>query len=96
MGDRSGLFSVDLSSGSSAGPARLNKRTDFKLLAPSLVPLSDEQRREAVVLLADLLLAAEARSRERRSVGVIDSASGGAIGSVIPLPDKRRKGREAG
>jgi hypothetical protein len=59
------------------------------------VPLSHEQRREAVALLADLLLAAEARSREGRSVGDIDSASGGAIGSVISFPQKRRKGRDA-
>jgi hypothetical protein len=59
------------------------------------VPLSDEQRREAVALLVDLLLAAEARSREGRSVGVIDSASGSGMGSVISFPQKRRKGRDA-
>jgi hypothetical protein len=57
--------------------------------------LSDEQRREAVALLADLLLAAEARSREGHSVGVIGNASDGAIGSVISFPQKRRKGRDA-
>lgn len=59
------------------------------------MPLSDAQRREAVALLADLLLAAEARFREGRSVGVIDGASDGAIGSVISFPQKRRKGRDA-
>jgi hypothetical protein len=59
------------------------------------VPLSDEQRREAVALLADLLLAAEAKRRGVGSGGPIGSASGGAIGSVISLPQKRRKGRDA-
>lgn len=59
------------------------------------MPLSDEQRREAVAVLADLLLAAEARSWEGRSLGGIDSASDGAIGSVISFPQTRRKGRDA-
>jgi hypothetical protein len=59
------------------------------------VPLSDEQRREAVALLADLLLAAEAKRRGVRSGGVSGGVSDGAIGSVIPFPRKRRKGRDA-
>jgi len=57
--------------------------------------LSDEQRREAIALLADLLLAAEARRRGVGSAGATGSAFDGAIGSVIPLPRKRRKGRDA-
>ena len=59
------------------------------------MPLSDEQRREAVALLADLLLAAEAKRRGVGSGDAIASASDGVIGSVIPLPRKRRKGRDA-
>jgi hypothetical protein len=59
------------------------------------VPLSDEQRREAVALLADLLLAAEAKRRGVGSGGASASASEGVIGSVVPLPRKRRKGRDA-
>jgi hypothetical protein len=57
--------------------------------------LSDEQRREAVALLADLLLAAEAKRRGVGSGGAIGSVSDGVIGSVIPVPRKRRKGRDA-
>jgi hypothetical protein len=56
------------------------------------VGLSDEQRREVVALLADLLLAAEARQGGARSAGVIDGASDGAIGSVIPFPQERARG----
>lgn len=59
------------------------------------MPLSDEQRREAVALLADLLLAAEAKRRGAGSGGATGSASDGAIGSVISFPQKRRKGRGA-
>ena len=59
------------------------------------MPLSDEQRREAVALLADLLLAAEAKQRGGSSGGATGSASDGAIGSVISFPQKRRKGRDA-
>jgi hypothetical protein len=54
--------------------------------------LSDEQRREAVALLADLLLAAEAKRRGVGSGGFTGSASEVAIGSVISLPQKRAKG----
>ena len=59
------------------------------------MPLSDEQRREAVAVLADLLLAAEAKRRAVDSGGVTGSASDGVIGSVISFPQKRRKGRDA-
>jgi len=55
------------------------------------VRLSEEQRREAVALLADLLLAAAAKHQGVGSPGVID----GATDSVIPLAQKRGKGREA-
>jgi hypothetical protein len=50
------------------------------------VSLCNEQRREAVALLADLLLAAEAKRRGVGSGGVSGSVSGGAIGRVIAFP----------
>jgi len=59
------------------------------------VPLSDEQCCEAVALLADLLLVAEAKRRSVASGGATSSASDGAIGSVISFPQKRPKGRDA-
>jgi hypothetical protein len=58
------------------------------------VPLSDEQRREAIALLADLLLAAEAKRRGVGSGGATSGASDGVIGGVISFPQKRRKGRD--
>ena len=51
-----------------------------KLLPPRLVRLSEEQRREAVALLADLLLEA-ARKRARVSGGGSDGVISGAIPS---------------
>ena len=59
------------------------------------MPLSDEQRREAVALLADLPLAAEAKRRGVGSGGATASASDGVIGGVVSFPRKRRKGRDA-
>lgn len=64
------------------------------MLPPRLVPLSAAQYEEAVSLLAELLLDAAAKRREGRSGGVIGGASDGAIGSVVPFRQKRRKGRE--
>jgi len=56
------------------------------------VRLSEEQRREAVALLADLLLAA---ARKRAGVSGGDSAGviGGASGGVVEVPDGRGKAR---
>lgn len=65
------------------------------MLRPRRVPLSAAQYDEAVSLLAELLLDVVARRRAGRSGGVIDGASDGAIGSVVPLPQEREKGREA-
>ena len=59
------------------------------------MPLSAAQYEEAVSLLAELLLDVAAKRRGIRSGGAITSASGSGIGSVIPLPHTRRKGREA-
>lgn len=58
--------------------------------------MSVAQYEEAVSLLAELLLdVAVKRRRQGRSVGVIDGASGSGMGSVVPFPQRRRKGREA-
>jgi hypothetical protein len=75
--------------------AKNNSRGEIRLLPARQVPLSAAQYEEAVSLLAELLLDVAAKRREGRSVGVIGSASDGAIGSVIHFPQKRRKGREA-
>jgi hypothetical protein len=61
-----------------------------------LVPLAREQEQEAVALLAELLL--DAATRKRRVVaspGAFGGVSGGAIGSVIPFPERRGNTREA-
>jgi hypothetical protein len=59
------------------------------------LPLSDEQRREAVGLLAELLLDA-ARRKRVRSGGTFDGVLGGASGGVASLPDEGvRAGRAA-
>jgi hypothetical protein len=71
------------------------KTREIKLLPPRRVPLSAAQYDEAVSLLAELLLDVAAKRREGRCVGVIDGASDGGMGSVVRLPEKRRKGREA-
>lgn len=76
--------------------AKSNARGEIRLLPPRLVPLGAAQHEEAVSLLAELLLdAAEAKRRGVASDGVTDGASDGVIGSVIPLPQKGRRGREA-
>lgn len=60
-----------------------------------VVALSGEQRREAVALLAELLL--DAAREERRGVSgrVLDGASGSASGSVVLFPERSRKARDA-
>jgi len=76
--------------------AKNNSRGEIRLLPPRRVPLAAAQYEEAVSVLAELLLdAAEAKRRGVRSGGVIGGVSDGAFGSVIPLPRRRRKGREA-
>jgi hypothetical protein len=59
------------------------------------VPLSDEQRHEAVALLAELLLDAAGKREGFRSGGGIAGALGGASGGVAPLPDDGAKPRRA-
>jgi len=59
------------------------------------VPSSAAHYDEAVSLLAELLVDVAAKRREGRSVGVMDGACDSGMGSVVPLPQRRRKGREA-
>ncbi len=76
--------------------AKNNSRGEVRLLPPRLVPLPATQREEAVSLLSELLLdAAEAKRWGVRSGGASGGACDGVIGGVVPLPHKRRKGREA-
>ncbi len=65
------------------------------LLPPQRVPLTAEQYGEAVDLLAELLLDAALKRRAVRTCGVIDGALDSVSASVVPFPEKRRKGREA-
>ena len=61
-------------------------------MEPRFARLSEEQRRDAVALLADLLLGA-ARKRASVSGGVSDGVSGGASGGVAESPDGRGEAR---
>jgi hypothetical protein len=63
-------------------------------LEPRFARLSEEQRAEAVALLADLLLDA-ARKRARVSGSGSDGVMDGASGSVVPFPDRRGKARRS-
>jgi hypothetical protein len=56
------------------------------------VRLSEEQRREAVALLADLLLEA-ARKRAGGSGGASDGVIDGASGGAVEFPEGRGKAR---
>jgi hypothetical protein len=73
-------------------PNELGKRIEITLLEPRVARLSEEQRREAVALLADLLL-----DVARRRAGVSASGSAGVIdgvsGVVVPFPERRGKAR---
>jgi hypothetical protein len=75
--------------------ANKNAKGEIRLLPPRRVPLTPAQYDEAVSLLAELLLDMAEKRRAGRSGGVIDGASDGGTGSVIPLPHERKKGHEA-
>ncbi len=72
-----------------------NKSSEVRLLPPRRVPLTTEQRRQEVDLLAELLLDVAAKRRAARLGGAFDGVIDGVSGSVVRLPQKRRKGREA-
>jgi hypothetical protein len=72
-----------------------SSKSEIKLLPPRRVPLIPAQEREAVALLAELLLDAAAQRRGLHSAGAFDGASDCAIGSVVQLLDLRGKAREA-
>ncbi|HVV48903.1 MAG TPA: hypothetical protein VHO06_04535 [Polyangia bacterium] len=61
-------------------------------MEPRFARLNEEQRRDAVALLADLLLEA-ARKRVSASGSASDGVSGGASGGVGESPDGRGKAR---
>jgi hypothetical protein len=72
-----------------------NKWSEVRLLPPRRVPLTAAQHRQAVELLAELLLDVAAKRRAARLGGAFGGVLDGVSGSVVPLPQKRRKGREA-
>lgn len=65
------------------------------MLPPRRVPLAPELEREAVALLAELLLAAAAKRGGRASGGVLDGVFGGAIPGVVSSGEQAGKAREA-
>lgn len=67
----------------------------FRVAQPQLVALGPEQKREAVALLAELLLDA-ASKRAVVSAGGLGGASTGASGGVVPFPWRAGKARRAG
>ncbi len=64
-------------------------------MPPRRVPLAGADEREAVALLAELLLEAARKRRGLRSGGALHGVSGGATGSVIRFPQSRQQAREA-
>jgi hypothetical protein len=72
-----------------------NKSSEVRLLPPRRVPLTVAQHRQAVELLAELLLDVASKRRAARLGGAFGGVLDGVSGSVVPLPQKRRKGREA-
>ena len=73
----------------------MSNSIDFKLLRPRLVPLSRQQEREAVALLAELLLDVARKRPPGAFSGVFDGASDRASGSVVSFAEKAGKARKA-
>jgi hypothetical protein len=71
------------------------KTVEVRLLPPRRVLLTAAQRREAVEMLSELLLEVAAKRRAARFGGAFGGVSDGVSHSVVPLSQKRRKGREA-
>jgi hypothetical protein len=59
------------------------------------VPLSSDQRQDAVGLLAELLLDAARKGGRVRSGSGFDGVMGGASGGVASLPEERVRARKA-
>jgi hypothetical protein len=60
-----------------------------------LVPLSSDQRQEAVGLLAELLIDATRKRDRVRSGSGFDGVMGGASGGVAQFPDEGVRARRA-
>lgn len=73
----------------------MSSSIESKLFRPRLVPLSPEQEREAVVLLAELLLDVARKRRGGASGGVLDGASDRASGSVVSFVERAGEARKA-
>jgi hypothetical protein len=71
------------------------KTTEIRLLPPRRVALSAEQERDAVAVLAELLLDVARKRRGGGSGSGLDGGSGGAIGGVVSLPARAGKARKA-
>jgi hypothetical protein len=69
--------------------------SEIRLLPPRLVPLSAEQERDAVAVLAELLLDVAVKGRGGVCGGALDGGSDSAIGSAIALPTSAGKVRKA-
>lgn len=73
----------------------MSNSIESKPLRPRLVPLSTQQEREAVALLAELLLDVARKRPAGAFNDVLDSASDRASGSVVSPAEKAGKARKA-
>jgi hypothetical protein len=71
------------------------KTSEVRLLPPRLVPLGAEQERDAVAVLAELLLGVAVKGRGGVSGGGLDGGSGGAIDGVGSLQARTGKAPKA-
>jgi hypothetical protein len=71
------------------------RKAELRLLPPRCVLPPPEMEREAVALLAELLLDAGRKRRGVRSGGGFDGVMGGASGGVASLPDESARARRA-
>lgn len=70
-------------------------KEEFRLLPPRRVALAPDLEREAVALLAELLLDAAAKRRARACGGAFDGVFDGAIPGVVSSGEQAGKAREA-
>ncbi len=71
------------------------KMSEIRLLPPPLTPLSAEQEREAVTLLAEMLLDVVRNGRGSVSGSAFDGGSDRVIGGVVSAPAGAGKARKA-